>query len=146
MDGQPDVSEGYRRASPWPLFVALGLALSEVGVVLNVVALSVGGLLLFVGSVAGIVHEAGYVDRPWGLLGGLGVVLVVLGCALVVGQAPTLTPERLWRLIAASATPEGNAMVIRGLSIGLAGLVAAVVSLAAAMFEGPGTGPGADFH
>lgn len=135
MSEDPGVAEGYRMASPWPLFVAVGLALSEVGVVLNVVALSVGGLLLFVGSVAGIVREAGYVDRPWGLLGALGLALVAIGTALVVGQTATPTLDRLWALLARSVTPEGNPMVIRGLSIGLAGLVALVVSRVAAALE-----------
>ena len=72
-----------RKASPWPVFVAVGLAVSEIGVFLDgLYPLAVAGLLLFVGSVAGIVAEAGYVDRPWPLLAGLSVVLVVLGAAL----------------------------------------------------------------
>ena len=52
------------KASPWPLFVALGLAVGEVGVFMGLYPVAVGGLLLFVGSVAGIVQEAGYSERP----------------------------------------------------------------------------------
>ena len=64
MDEQPGLSEQYRRASPWPLFIALGLPIAEIGVLFGLVPLAVGGLLLFVGSVAGIVQESGYVERP----------------------------------------------------------------------------------
>ena len=72
------MSEGAtepRKASAWPVFVAVGLAVAEIGVFLDgLYPLAVAGLLLFVGSVAGIVSEAGYVDRPWRLLGGLGYI------------------------------------------------------------------------
>jgi hypothetical protein len=129
MDEQPGVSDEYRLSSPWPLFVALGLALSEVGIVMNLLPISVGGLVLFVGSVAGIVQDAGYVSRPWGLLGGLGSVLVVLGAVLVVTQVP-LSVDALLDSVAAVTSPEANANVQRGLSVAVAGLFALVGSVA----------------
>lgn len=129
MDEQPGVSDEYRLSSPWPLFVALGLALSEVGIVMNLLPISVGGLVLFVGSVAGIVQDAGYVSRPWGLLGGLGSVLVLLGAVLVVTQVP-LSVSALLDSLAAVTSPEANANVQRGLSVVVAGLFALVGSVA----------------
>lgn len=68
------LSDEYQSASPWPLFVALGLAISEVGVVLGIRPVAVGGLLLFVGAIAGILRESGYVqhlERVFVTLGGL---------------------------------------------------------------------------
>jgi hypothetical protein len=87
MEGEsPGLSEEYTKASPWPLIVVLGLVLSEVGILFNLYPLSVGGLVLFVGSVSGIVHEAGYVASPWRLLSALSVALVVLGLLVVSTQ------------------------------------------------------------
>jgi hypothetical protein len=129
MDEQPGVSDEYRKASPWPLFVALGLALSEVGIVLNLLPVSVAGLLLFVGSVSGIVQDAGYVDRPWGLLGGLGAVLVTLGVVLVLTQI-SLSAGAFVDAVASATSADANANVLRGLSIVLAGLIALAGSAA----------------
>lgn len=84
MEGEPGLSDQYRKASPWPLFIAVGLAIAEVGVFLDVVAFAVGGLLLFIGSTAGILSEAGYFSTPWPFVGGLGVILAVVGIALMV--------------------------------------------------------------
>lgn len=105
-----------RKASPWPLFVAVGLAVAEVGIFMEgLYPVAVGGLLLFVGSVAGIVNEAGYVDRPWKLLGGLGVVLVAAGCLVLYSQ---VGPNLL------SAFASENTIVVRGYAILGAGIIA----------------------
>lgn len=126
MDDQPGLSEQYRMSSPWPVFVALGLAISELGVLLNVVPVSVGGLLLFTGSIAGIVREAGYTEQPWGTLAGLGVVLVVLGGILIGTQIQSLSALAAIgsELVGANA----NGILIRGVSIVGAGLIALIVS------------------
>jgi hypothetical protein len=79
-----DVDPSYTGASPWPLFVALGLALSEVGVVLGLRPVSVAGLLLFVGTVTGILTESGYVSRPAWAAGGQGIALVSIGVVLIL--------------------------------------------------------------
>jgi len=84
MSDESDTNSTYTGASPWPLFVALGLALSEVGVVLGLRPVSVVGLLLFVGSIAGILTEAGYISRPARAAGVQGVALVGIGSALVL--------------------------------------------------------------
>jgi hypothetical protein len=83
MEEQRGLSDQYRKASPWPLFIAVGLAIAEVGVFLDVVAFAVGGLLLFVGSVAGILSESGYLSTPWPFVGGLGMVLAAVGIVLM---------------------------------------------------------------
>jgi hypothetical protein len=88
MDEDPGLSDQYPTASPWPLFVALGLALSEVGVFVGLFPVAVFGLILFGGSVAGILTESGYVERPWPTLVGVGVVLAAIAAAIAVLQLP----------------------------------------------------------
>lgn len=83
---EPGLSDQYRKASPWPLFVALGVALSEVGVVLGMFPVTVGGLLLFGGTVAGILRESGYVGRPALALAVLGLALTAVGLLAVLLQ------------------------------------------------------------
>lgn len=111
------------KASPWPLFVAVGLAVSEVGVVMGLYPVAVAGLLLFVGSVAGIVTEAGYAERPWRLLGALGVVLVLLGLWVVSTQI-TAGSADAW--VAAAGSPD--TIALRGFSITAAGVITLVAS------------------
>ncbi|WP_348613055.1 DUF7541 family protein [Halobaculum rarum] len=82
MDENPGLSEEYRMVSPWPLFVALGLPIAEVGILFGLVPLAVGGLLLFCGSIAGILRENGYVSSTWRGLAGLSVLVIAGGLAL----------------------------------------------------------------
>lgn len=115
-------------SSPWPVFVALGLAISELGVLLNVVPVSVGGLLLFSGSIAGILRESGYTDQPWGTLAGLGVALVVLGGIVIGTQVGSLSSlSAIGNKLVGS---QSNGILIRGVSIAVAGLIALIVSQA----------------
>src|SRR6056297_1232358 len=88
MEEQPGLSDQYRTASPWPVFVALGLALSEIGVFIGLFPVAVFGLILFGGSIAGILTESGYADRPWATLLGIGGVLAALAAALAVAYLP----------------------------------------------------------
>ena len=88
MEEQPGLSDQYRTASPWPVFVALGLALSEVGVFIGLFPVAVFGLILFGGSVAGILTESGYAERPWPPLLGVGSVLAVPAAALAATYLP----------------------------------------------------------
>ena len=85
MDEQPGLSDEYRKASPWPLFVAFGLAIFEVGIVWPLFPVAVGGLLLFVGSVVGILRESGYIADPW-----KGLVVAAAVC-LAAGGLVALT-------------------------------------------------------
>ena len=88
MEEQPGLSDQYRTASPWPVFVALGLVLSEIGVFIGLFPVAVFGLILFGGSVAGILTESGYVTRPWPTLVGVGVVLALIAAGLAVAYLP----------------------------------------------------------
>lgn len=80
-------------SSPWPAVVALGIVTAEVGVLFGFVTIAVGGVLLFGGACAGLVHEAGYAETVWRPLGAVGVVL---------GTAAAL----VWTLRAAAFTPD----------------------------------------
>lgn len=104
-----EVAGPERHASPWPLLVALGVVVSELGVLFGVAVVAVAGLLVFVGSVAGVLTEAGYAASPWAPAAVLGLVLVAAGAALV--------------LVADGVT-------VRGLSVGTAGAVAVVAAVA----------------
>lgn len=119
MEEQPGLSDQYRTASPWPLLVAVGFALSEVGVFLNIFPIAVGGVLLLGGSVAGILAESGYATRPWRTLAILGVVFAALGGVLVATQIPGSTD-----LLAVVADPNG--VVGRGLAVAVAGVMLVV--------------------
>jgi hypothetical protein len=114
MDENPGLSEQYRKASPWPLFVALGIPISEIGILFDLFALAVGGLLLFCGSVAGLLHEAGYVSTPWRPLGVLAVALVGLGAALAFTDVQLVT--------------RGYAIIAAGVILLLGGVVGEVFS------------------
>ncbi|WP_435195313.1 DUF7541 family protein [Natronomonas sp. EA1] len=113
-----------KRASAWPIFVALGLAISEVGVFMGLYPVAVLGLLLFAGSVAGIVHEAGYVETPWKLLTGMGGLFVLIGLGVVASQLDAQTVAA-W----VGTVSSENTVVLRGISIVLAGVFTAAVSV-----------------
>ncbi|WP_049985443.1 DUF7541 family protein [Halobellus rufus] len=83
MDAEPGLSDQYRMASPWPVFVALGIPIAELGIIFGLFPLSVGGLLLFGGSAAGMAFESGYAKTPWRGLFGVAVPLAALGAAFV---------------------------------------------------------------
>lgn len=116
MAEEPGLSDRYPRASPWPLFVAFGLALSEVGVFLGLFPVAVAGVGLLGGSVAGILRESGYVRRTWLVLTALGGGFVLLGVAVVATQASGSLPLR-----AVLADPNG--VVGRGLAIVAGGVL-----------------------
>jgi hypothetical protein len=84
MDEQPGLSDEYRKASPWPVFVAFGLAIFEVGIVWPLFPVAVGGLLLFVGSVVGILRESGYIADPWKGLVAASVVCLAAGALVAL--------------------------------------------------------------
>ncbi|WP_247008466.1 DUF7541 family protein [Halorientalis litorea] len=120
MDEDPGLSAQYRRASPWPVFVAVGLALSEVGIIVGIFAIAVGGLLLFAGSVAGILNESGYTAGLWWPLVGFGIALSAIGGGLVVSEVGFA-----FDVMAAAVASPGTAgtLVPRALAIALAGAI-----------------------
>ncbi|RRJ32839.1 DUF7541 family protein [Halocatena pleomorpha] len=123
MDDQPGLSDQYRMSSPWPVFVALGLVLSELGVLFGIIPLSVGGLLLFAGSTAGILTESGYTSDLWRVMGGIGAVLVVLGAILTGTQLGLSAPSAIVSELIAAFGGQPNGIIIRGVSIVAAGVI-----------------------
>jgi len=79
MSDQAGLSDQYRMASPWPPFVALGIPIAELGILFGVFVVAVGGLLLFCGSVTGMLREAGYVQTVWRPLVVFAVLLFAIG-------------------------------------------------------------------
>lgn len=104
MDETPGLSEQYRTASPWPLFVALGIPIAEVGILFDLLPVAVGGLVLFSGSVAGMATEAGYARRPWNPL------LVIAAPLVIVGVVFAFTD--LLSLPAVSLVSRGYALIV----------------------------------
>lgn len=100
MDDTPGLSDQYRTASPWPIFVALGIPISEIGILFDLFPVAVGGLLLFSGSVAGMTRESGYAETPWGPLAVLGGILLVVGAAFLFAFATLQT--RAYAIVAAA--------------------------------------------
>lgn len=116
---EADAVGDRRKASAWPMFVALGLAVSELGVFLDgLYPVAVAGLLLFATSVAGILDESGYVTQPWRTMGTLGAVFVLAGAAIVVYQVGASVGA------VTDAVDAGNGIVFRGFAIAAAGIVA----------------------
>ncbi len=113
MDETPGLSEQYRKASPWPVFVALGVPISEIGLVFDIFPVAVGGLLLFCGAVAGILREAGYITVPWPSLSIMALVLFGLGGALLYANTR----------VGVDMTMRAYAVLVSGLLI-VAGVVA----------------------
>lgn len=96
MDEQPGLSNRYRKVSPWPIFIAFGIAISEIGILFNVLPIAVGGLVLLSGSIAGMATEADYAATPWRALGVCAGVLVVLGGILFyAGSLPAAAGTRI---------------------------------------------------
>lgn len=84
MSDESDVDRHYTGTSPWPILVALSLAMSEAGVFLGVRPISVTGLLLFVGAVSGILRESGYITHLERGIGVLGGALIAIGISLIL--------------------------------------------------------------
>ncbi len=104
------------------MLIAFGLAISEVGVLFAVLPLSVFGILLFVGGIAGIVTETGYVDQPWPTLAGLAFVFVAVGGALFAGNGGGILQN-------GDVIAVPNGVAYRGISIAVAGVLGLLLAL-----------------
>ncbi|MFB6304361.1 MAG: cox cluster protein [Haloferacaceae archaeon] len=91
MDENAGVSDRYGMASAWPPFVALGVPIAELGILFDLFPVAVGGLVLFSGSVAGLLDEAGYVRSPWLALGVMAIVLVAVGAGMAFTSVGLVT-------------------------------------------------------
>ncbi len=140
MEDQPGLSDQYRMSSPWPVFVVLGLVLSELGVLFGIVPLSVGGLLLFVGAISGILTESGYTNSLWRVLGILGTVLILAGGILIGTQLQLSDPSGLLSGLTAAFGAQPNGIIVRGVSIVVAGALA-IVAGAVVPFVQPDSDP-----
>lgn len=109
--------------SAWPPFVALGFVIAEIGIVMNLVPLAFGGLLLFGGSIAGIIRDASLTKTPWGSLGLIGILFTVLGGIVLNTQLQRYTIDHVLTV----ATT--NAIAIRGGAILLAGAVLVLAAI-----------------
>jgi hypothetical protein len=134
MADETELASGFSKSSPWPLFVAIGLAISEIGVVMALLPVTVGGLLLFGGSIAGILAETEYVETPWPLLAGLGVVLVVLGGAIYSYTGAPFSVE-----VAIETLEVGRTVAYRGLAIVTAGVLTVAVAIGGWIANASGT-------
>ena len=127
MEEQPGLSDQYRTASPWPVFIALGLALSEVGVFVGLFPVAVFGLILFGGSVAGILTESGYATRPWPTLVAVGAVLALVAAAIALWQIPA---NEFY-----VANIDDNGLLSRMVAVVVAGVVMAAMGSVGSILE-----------
>ena len=112
---------GRTAATPWPILVAVGLAVSELGIFVGSVPGAVSGLVLFGGAVAGLAHEAGRGASPVGPLVVVGGLLVAVGGGVwVYGAGSTAVPTLL-------AAPGVDGLARRGMAILAAGGVLVAV-------------------
>ncbi|MFB6093392.1 MAG: cox cluster protein [Halanaeroarchaeum sp.] len=137
-ESEPRIDGGPRTQAitPWPPLVALGLVVLEVGVVMNVIPLAVGGVVLFGGSIGGILTEASYVDRPWSVVGAVGAIFVVAGAAIWATQVSGYALARL--LAVATSDP----IAIRGVALLVGGLLLDVAAIGGSVTEPFDTLPG----
>ena len=113
MSNESNTSSSPVRTSPWPPFVAISFALSEVGVLLNLRPVSVGGLLLFVGSITGMVTESKYRSRSTLAAGLQGIALVGIGSVLII-QNQTGTTIRGQSIVIAGVLVLFSTLLWRG--------------------------------
>lgn len=77
-------------STPWPLLLAFGIAVAELGVFLGYAVIAVPGVVLFGGSLAGALAEAGYVSARPKALAFSGAALSLLGGGTVLATTLTL--------------------------------------------------------
>lgn len=121
MTDTPGLPTQYRKSSPWPMLIALGIALSEVGIILGLIPIAVGGLVLLLGSIGGVLKETEYVTSPFPVFIGLSSLLIPIGLGIFWYVGGTITPD-----LAISASHSGIAL--RGLSIAVAGVFGIVLA------------------
>lgn len=128
-DGPTGIPGTDELMSAWPPFVALGFVVAEIGIVLNLIPLSVGGILLFGGSVAGILQDASITRRPWHSMAIVGIIFAILGGALMWTQLQTLTVAHV------VAVASSNPIAIRGEAVLVAGVLLIVGAVAGTIVE-----------
>lgn len=110
--------------SPWPPLVAFGFVVSELGVLFGIIPVVVGGLLLFGGSCAGILHETDYVRTVWLPLKGLGVLFVIAGGILWVSTVSVTTVDATLQAVEQSKVAlRGASILVGGVLLGAGGFI-----------------------
>lgn len=116
MSERPAVDDAHRLTSPWPVFVAMGLAVTEVGVLFGFLFVSIGGILLFGRSCAGILAESGYAESVYGGLAVIGGLFALGGVGIwTLGAMPWESIATLLR------APWRDGVAFRGAAILCAG-------------------------
>jgi len=122
MASAPDAS------SPWPLLVALGIAVGEVGVLFGLVPVAVGGVVLFGGSAASVLREAGFAQSAWRPLALVGASIGVASLLVWVFQTGAVEPGALRRAAATDGIAVRAVVVlVAAILLLLAGLLGAAV-------------------
>jgi hypothetical protein len=94
------------------VFVALGIATTEAGVLFGLVPIAVGGVLVFGGSCAGMAREAGYTETVWRSLRIVGGTIGFVSVLLWGLRSTALTPESLLRAASTDAIALRAVMVL----------------------------------
>ncbi len=122
-DIEPGLSEQYRKASPWPLFVALGFVLSELGVIMGFFSVTVVGILLFGGTTGAILQESGYIAQSWRAMVSIGALFALLGAVVIATWGETLAVGGL--------VDPANSFAYRGFAVAISGAILAAVGTTA---------------
>lgn len=117
MSGGPTAGDGGRRTSPWPVFVALGFAVAELGVFFGVVPLAVGGIVVFGGSCSGLLTEVRSRSSPSRSLIPVGVLFVIIGIGLWSAGVSDFTASGVL------AAPRVDGVALRGAAVLTGGVV-----------------------
>lgn len=117
MSGGPTAVDDGRRTSPWPVFVALGFAVAELGVFFGVVPLAVGGIVVFGGSCSGQLAEVGHRSSLSRSLIPVGGVFVIIGVGLWFAGVTDFTTATVL------TSPRVDGVALRGVAVLTGGLV-----------------------
>lgn len=126
-EGGTDPPRRIDRSSPWPVLIALGLVVAEVGILFGVALVGIGGLLLFGWSCAALLSDAGVTASGWRAVLATGTVLATAGGIVWAARLPAYTVSAAVRAVAVDPLAFRGAMVCAAAGIlvvvGLAGAV-----------------------
>lgn len=115
--------------SGWPIIVALGLVVGELGVLFGATPVAVGGVVLFGGGAAAIAREAGLARDPWRPLAAIGLVIGALSFGVWSLRVYELSPGAYLMQVAT------DAIAVRAAVVFAAALVLVAAGLVGTLFE-----------
>lgn len=119
------MAEADRRTSPWPILVAVGLAVGELGVLFGLVPIAVGGVVLFGASAAGVIRDAGLATTASRPLAAVGTAIGAASLAVWRLRADALAGDAFLAAAATDAVAARAAVVFGAAAVLLgAGLLA----------------------